>query len=342
MRSARSPRASHSALSGRAARIGGRQLERPAPAEAAVGERERRRSSWWALKSSRNESSSTVLAARAGGDHLLAVQEHADDGLPSDCQSPRVILRPSGRNHQTSGRPQPARLLARQVHVAPEHGVRSAQRDQPLACQSRSSRARRRLPVEPRDLVVLAPGVVVAALRAADARRRRASIGVPCERSSVEQEVPLLARAQHVDLGVVGRALDAAVPRAVVVGAVAPVLLVRLVVLLVVRDEVAQREAVVRGDEVDRGDTGGGRRTRTGRTSRSAGWRSRRRSTLAAPEVAHRCRGRCRSTPTTAPGSCRPGSRPGPTSHGSAISLTWDSTGSWWITSKNADRRSTS
>ena len=66
------------------------------------------------------------------------------------------------------------------------------------------------------------------------------------------EEVLLLAGAQRVDLRVVGLALDAAVPRAVVVGAVAVVLEVGLVVLVVVGDEVAQREAVVGGDEVDR------------------------------------------------------------------------------------------
>ena len=50
---------------------------------------------------------------------------------------------------------------------------------------------------------------------------------------------------------IVGRPFDAAVPRAVVALAVAVVLAVGLVVLVVVRDQVAQREAVVRGDEVD-------------------------------------------------------------------------------------------
>ena len=47
-------------------------------------------------------------------------------------------------------------------------------------------------------------------------------------------------------------ALGPAVPRPVVVGAVAVVLEVGLVVLVVVRDEVGEREPVVRGDEVDR------------------------------------------------------------------------------------------
>jgi hypothetical protein len=46
--------------------------------------------------------------------------------------------------------------------------------------------------------------------------------------------------------------LDAAVPAAVVVGAVAVVLAVGLVVLGVVADEVGEREPVVDGDEVDR------------------------------------------------------------------------------------------
>jgi hypothetical protein len=65
------------------------------------------------------------------------------------------------------------------------------------------------------------------------------------------EEVALLPRPQRQHGGVVGVALDAAVPRPVVVGAVAAVLAVGVVVLLVVRDEVAQREAVVGGDEVD-------------------------------------------------------------------------------------------
>ncbi len=69
----------------------------------------------------------------------------------------------------------------------------------------------------------------------------------------MHEQVALLAPAQGHDLGVVGRALDAAVPRAVVVGAVAVVLAVGVVVLAVVGHEVGQGEAVVGGDEVDAG-----------------------------------------------------------------------------------------
>ena len=94
-------------------------------------------------------------------------------------------------------------------------------------------------------------------------------------------------RAQLEHLRVVGRPLGAAVPGAVVVGPVAVVLAVRLVVLLVVGDEVVQREAVVRGDEVDRRE----RPPAVGLVE-VAGAREPRGEVgdfrLAAPEVAHR------------------------------------------------------
>src|SRR5262249_7588939 len=52
---------------------------------------------------------------------------------------------------------------------------------------------------------------------------------------------------------VVGVALRSATPAAIVVAAVAILLAVRVVVLVLVRNEVAQGEPVVRGDEVDAG-----------------------------------------------------------------------------------------
>ena len=65
------------------------------------------------------------------------------------------------------------------------------------------------------------------------------------------QEVLDLATAQPLDLRVVGRSLDAAVPAQVLVVAVAVRLAVGLVVLRVVRDQVVEREAVVTGHEVE-------------------------------------------------------------------------------------------
>ena len=65
------------------------------------------------------------------------------------------------------------------------------------------------------------------------------------------QEVALLSVAQLDDVLIVCIALGAAVPRTVVVRAVRATLEVRLIVLFVVGDEVAQREAVVCNHEVD-------------------------------------------------------------------------------------------
>ena len=99
-------------------------------------------------------------------------------------------------------------------------------------------------------VVVLHVGVVVAALGAphlvAGHEHRR-----PGREQQRGQQVAGLPPPQPDDRVGCGVPLDAAVGRAVVVGAVPVVLPVGLVVLVVVGDEVAQREAVVRGDEVD-------------------------------------------------------------------------------------------
>ena len=125
-----------------------------------------------------------------------------------------------------------------------------AQADQPGDEAQQVGVALGEAPVEPARLVVLAVGVVVAALRAAHLvahqQHRRA------ERQQVDrQQVARLAAAQGEHVGVVGGALGAAVPAQVVVGAVAVVFAVGLVVLAVVRHQVLEREAVVAGDEVD-------------------------------------------------------------------------------------------
>ena len=54
------------------------------------------------------------------------------------------------------------------------------------------------------------------------------------------EEVALLTQPQLPDLGVIGRALDAAVPRPVVALTVGAALAIGLVVLVVVGDQVAQ------------------------------------------------------------------------------------------------------
>src|SRR3954454_5921150 len=108
----------------------------------------------------------------------------------------------------------------------------------------------REIPVEPADLVVLAVGVVVALLRAADLvagdEHRR-----PLREEQDRSEVLDLSLAERIDPRGVRRAFHAVVPADVVVHPVTVALAVRIVVLRVVRDEVVEGETIVGGDEVD-------------------------------------------------------------------------------------------
>src|SRR5262249_30975472 len=106
------------------------------------------------------------------------------------------------------------------------------------------------LPVYPTQLIVLAIGVVVALLRAVtlvageDQRRTLRD-------QQRGQHVALLARAQLEDLIVVGRSFHATVPADVVIVPVGAIVRIGLFVLVVVAHEIREREAVVRGDQVD-------------------------------------------------------------------------------------------
>ena len=107
-------------------------------------------------------------------------------------------------------------------------------------------------PVDPRRLVVLVVGVVVATLRpgelvAGDEHRR----AVAQQQQSTSRCAAGGGGGGNL-VGDVRSSLPATVPRAVVVGAVGVVPAVGLVVLAVVRDEVVHREPVVRGEEVER------------------------------------------------------------------------------------------
>ena len=105
-------------------------------------------------------------------------------------------------------------------------------------------------PVEPTGLVVVAVGVVVAALRAphlvAHQEHRRAH-----RQQGQRQEVLHLTVAELVDARIFGRPFDAAIPAQIIIGAVAVPFAVTLVVLDVVRDQVVERKPVVTGHEID-------------------------------------------------------------------------------------------
>src|SRR5205085_8044534 len=106
------------------------------------------------------------------------------------------------------------------------------------------------IPVRPADLVVLAVGVVVATLRptelVAAAQHRHAD-----RQQQRRDQVAALALPQ-LEYAPIGRwSFGTTVPAEVVILAVGVPFFVRLVVLVVVADEIGEREAVVRGNEVD-------------------------------------------------------------------------------------------
>ena len=189
---------------------------------------------------------------------------------------------------------------------------------------SRKSRVgARQIPVGPADLVVLAVGVVVAALGAAHLVAAADHRHADRQQQRRHQVAPLaLAQLEHAAVG--GRPFDAAVPAQIVVLAVGVAFAVGLVVLVVVADEIGEGEAVVRGDEVDAGVRTPAALLVEIAAARRAAWRAptarrRRRARSGA-----RCRGTCRSTPSTWWESCRPGSRlrRGPTARRSASPAT--------------------
>ena len=65
------------------------------------------------------------------------------------------------------------------------------------------------------------------------------------------QEVALLLRPECLERRVVGRSLGPTVPTVVIVGAVLVMVTIRVIVLVIVADQVVQREAIMAGDEID-------------------------------------------------------------------------------------------
>ncbi len=104
-------------------------------------------------------------------------------------------------------------------------------------------------PVEPARLVVLGVGVVVAVLAARELVAHEQHGRADREEDGGE-EIALLPRPHRENLRIGRVALDAIVGREVMGVAVLIILAVRLVVALVVADEIAQREPVVRRDEL--------------------------------------------------------------------------------------------
>src|SRR5581483_6343194 len=172
---------------------------------------------------------------RAGGD-LRSVQEHAE--RPAGLLLPVALRHPPavGPEPPYVGEPGAAQLGPRQERLPAKNRVLASEVDH--APDEAEQVALGALPVEPGELVVLAPRVVVAVLRSPDlvaAEKHRHAL----REQERREEVALLPRSYRTDGRIVGLALRSVVPRAVVVGAVVVPFSVRVVVLLVVRDEVA-------------------------------------------------------------------------------------------------------
>src|SRR5512132_3982577 len=106
------------------------------------------------------------------------------------------------------------------------------------------------LPVKPTDLVVLTIRVVISVLCLTpliSAAEHRHALG----KKQCREKIAALPVAPCVNLRVIGRSFDAAVPRLIIVVAVAVLVAIQLVVFFVVADQVVQCESIVGGNEVD-------------------------------------------------------------------------------------------
>lgn len=104
-------------------------------------------------------------------------------------------------------------------------------------------------PIEPIGFVVVAISIVITVLRTPDLISHQdhgKAKGKQCNR----HEILHLAGSQPFDAGVCGWTLNATVPASIVIATVTVILTICLVVLLVVRDQVVEREPIMTGNKV--------------------------------------------------------------------------------------------
>src|SRR4029077_4863738 len=105
------------------------------------------------------------------------------------------------------------------------------------------------LPLKPTDLVVLTISVVVAVLCPTpliSAAEHRHALG----KKQCREKIAALPVAQHVNLRVGGRTFGAAIPRLIIVVAVAVLVAFQCVVFFVVADQIGQCESIMSCNEV--------------------------------------------------------------------------------------------
>src|SRR4051812_40452890 len=193
-----------------------------------------------------------VFAALLDAAFLRPAVEHHAEALGAPVLPVRLL-------HLGRFRGEPGHVLHIEVRVvrtgeeaaALQDGVAHADLDQALGELEELAAAVVQLrPIDPVDFVVLAVGVVVAELAAAELvageDHRRAE-----RQQQGREKIALLPLSDGGYRRIFRRTLGAVVEGDIVGVAVAVLLAVRLVVLLVVRDEVVEGEAVVGSDEID-------------------------------------------------------------------------------------------
>src|SRR3990167_411738 len=140
--------------------------------------------------------------------------------------------------------------------------------------------------MKPTDLVILTVRVIVAPLGAAHFVPA-ADHGDTLGEHQGGEEIPLLPFAQGQDRWIIRGTLDTAVPAQVLICSVLIVLSVGFVVLLVVTDQIMQREAVMAANEVDARVGAAAAVLIQVATSRQAGRHFRNDSSFSLPETAY-------------------------------------------------------
>ena len=129
------------------------------------------------------------LAARAAVGDLVAVEEHAQHVGVAALPVPLRHLRPSGRNHQTSGSPDPLTLAAGQELRAAKHRVPAAQLDQPPRERRAARAGPRRSSQSNQESSLSWHHALLLPCWVRPSSSPPSSIGTPCESSSVARKL---------------------------------------------------------------------------------------------------------------------------------------------------------
>ena len=140
--------------------------------------------------------------------------------------------------------------LTAEERPPPQHRICRADREEAAREVEQASLPLVQIPVDPAGLIVLAVGVVVATLRArklVTERDHRHAL----RQGEGRQDVAHGSIAGFENGRIARRPLDPPVATEIVARAVLVVFAVRLVLLLLVTDQIVEGEAIVRRDEVD-------------------------------------------------------------------------------------------